>query len=100
MLMLLWNVSATIRGYMRFYMPTNIAIDTLRTPRRLRWAIPVALVATPLYLGAMATCAQQAARPGLDWLNLLVMLFFWNAMKFIWIAICASLGVRTSYRAA
>ncbi len=32
MLTLMWNISAAIRGYMRFYMPSNIAIDLLRTP--------------------------------------------------------------------
>ena len=50
MLALLWNLSAAIRGYLRFYMPTNRAVDWLRTPRGLKWAIPVALVATPAYL--------------------------------------------------
>jgi len=43
----MWNLSAAIRGYMRFYMPTNIAIDLLRTRRGLKWAVPVALVAVP-----------------------------------------------------
>ena len=47
MLMLLWNVSAAIHGYMRSYMPTNIAIDLLCTPRGIKWAIPAALVAGP-----------------------------------------------------
>lgn len=82
MLTLLWNLSAAVRGYLRFYMPTNIALDLLRTPRGLKWALPVALVAAPAYLGAMALCAQFALRPGLGWLNLLVLLFFWNAVKF------------------
>ena len=42
MLALLWNLSAAIRGYLRFYMPTNRALDWLRTPRGLKWAVPVA----------------------------------------------------------
>jgi hypothetical protein len=93
MLVMLWNVSAAICGYMRFYMPTNIAFDLLRTPRGLKWAIPTALVATPAYLGAMAICAQLAPRPGLDWLNLLVVLSFWNATKFAWMAVLAPLSM-------
>ena len=52
MLTALWDLSAAIRGYLRFYMPTNRAVDWLRSPRGLKWAIPVALVATPAYLGA------------------------------------------------
>jgi len=58
----------------------------LRTPRGLKWAIPVALVATPAYLGLAAIAIQGAGHPGLGWLNVLVFLFFWNAMKFAWMA--------------
>jgi hypothetical protein len=87
MLIALWHLSAAIRGYLRFYMPTNRAVDWLRSPRGLKWAIPVALVATPAYLGLTALAIQGAARPGLGWLNVLVLLFFWNAAKFAWMAV-------------
>ena len=87
MLIALWHLSAAIRGYLRFYMPTNRAVDGLRSPRGLKWAIPVALVATPAYLGLTALAIQGAARPGLDWLNVLVFLSFWNAAKFAWMAV-------------
>lgn len=87
MLTALWNLSAAIRGYLRFYMPTNRAIDWLRTPRGLKWAIPAALVVTPAYLGLTAVAIHFAVRPGLGFLNVLVFLFFWNAMKFAWMAI-------------
>ena len=33
-----------------------------------------------------AVCAQLALHPGLGWLNVLVLLTFWNAMKFAWVA--------------
>ena len=55
---------AAIHGYLRFYMPTNRAVDRLRTPRGLKWAIPVALVATPAYLFAMSVCATIVERGG------------------------------------
>lgn len=87
MLTALWNLSAAIRGYLRFYMPSNRAVDWLRSPRGLKWAIPVALVVTPAYLGLTALAIQGAARPGLGWLNVLVFLFFWNAAKFAWMAV-------------
>ena len=87
MLTALWHLSAAIRGYLRFYMPTNRAVDWLRTARGLKWAIPVALVATPAYLGLTALAIQFAARPGLGSLNVLVFLFFWNAAKFAWMAV-------------
>lgn len=82
MLALLWNLSAAVRGYLRFYMPTNRALDWLRMPRGLKWAIPVAVTATPVYLYAMSVAALLAERPGLGSLNLLALLFTWNAMKF------------------
>src|SRR3954464_7170524 len=91
MLTALWHLSAGIRGYLRFYMPTNRAVDWLRSPRGLRWAIPVALVATPAYLGLTALAIEFAARPGLGWLNVLVFLFFWNSMKFAWLAVLSPL---------
>lgn len=87
MLTALWHLSAAIRGYLRFYMPTNRAVDWLRSATGLKWAIPVALVAAPAYLGLTALAIQGAARPGLGWLNVLVFLFFWNAMKFAWMAV-------------
>ena len=86
MLTLLWNLSAAIRGYLRFYMPTNIALDYLRTPRGLKWAVPVALVAVPAYLYVMSLCAVIVADGGPGYLNVLVVLFFWNAMKLAWMA--------------
>ncbi|MGL5825369.1 MAG: hypothetical protein ACRCYU_11215 [Nocardioides sp.] len=91
MLTALWNLSAAIRGYLRFYMPTNRAVDWLRGRRGLTWAIPGALVATPAYLGLTALAIQGAAHPGLGWLNMLVFLFFWNAMKFAWTAVLSLL---------
>jgi hypothetical protein len=87
MLTALWHFSAAIRGYLRFYMPTNRAVDWLRTPRGLKWAIPVALVATPAHLGLTALAIEGAQRPGLGWLNVLFFFFFWNAMKFAWMAV-------------
>ena len=86
MLALCWNLSAAIYGFMQHYMPTNRAVAWLRTPRGLKWAIPIALIGTPAYLGLTALAIQGAARPGLGWLNVLVLLFFWNAMKFAWMA--------------
>lgn len=89
MFALFWNLSAALNGYMRFYMPTNRAVDYLRSPRGLKWAIPVALVATPAYLFAMSVCATIVERRGPGYLNLLVMLFAWNAIKFSCLGVLA-----------
>ncbi len=89
MLSLFWNLSAALNAYMRFYMPTNRAVDWLRTPRGLKWAIPVALVATPTYMFVMSVCAHIVDRGGPEYLNVLVLLFAWNAMKFGVLAVVA-----------
>ena len=91
MLVLLWNVSAAVRGYLRFYMPTNRALDWLRSPRGFKWAIPVAVVAVPVFLFGMGMASVVAQRPGLGWINVLVVLLFWNALKFAWLAVLAPL---------
>lgn len=82
MLALSIHLAGAIRGYLAFYMPTNRIIDWLRRPRGLKWAIPVAFVATPVYLFAMSVCAKVVERVGPAYLNVLVVLFAWNALKF------------------
>ena len=85
MLTMLWNLSAALRGYLRFYMPTNRLVDWLRSATGIRWAIPVTITAAVGYLYGMGICADLAHRPSLGWLNAFVMLFFWNAVKFVWL---------------
>jgi hypothetical protein len=92
MFSLFWNLSAALNGYVRFYMPTNRVLERLHTPRALKWAIPVALIATPAYLFAMSVCAVLIERGGPGYLNVLVLLFAWNAMKF------AALAMVTPFR--
>lgn len=79
---LLWNLSAALRGYLRVYTPTNRLADRLRGPLGRKWAIPITLVATPSYLLAMSVCATLVERGASGFLNLLVLLFTWNAVKF------------------
>jgi hypothetical protein len=82
MLRLLWAASVRTRYFLRRYMPTNILLDLIRTRRGLKWGIPAMLLAAP-YLLAASICANFIADGGPGWLNLLVLLFIWNAMKFL-----------------
>ncbi len=43
---LLWTGSVLTRNFLRRYMPTNILLDSIRTPRGLKWGVPVMLLAT------------------------------------------------------
>ncbi|MDO8381479.1 MAG: sulfate permease [Microbacterium sp.] len=82
MLRLLWNLSNRVRLFLRTYMPTNILLDALRTRRGLKWGVPAMLIAAPYLLGAwLLTVWISDGGPG--WLNLLVLLFIWNALKFL-----------------
>jgi hypothetical protein len=92
MFTLLWNLSAALRGYLRFYAPTNLAAEWMKSPRGLKWAIPVVLIATPSYLLAMSVCVTLVERGSSGALNLLVLLFAWNALKL------AIVGVLTPVR--
>lgn len=82
MIRLLWALSAHARYYLRRYMPTNIALDAIRTRRGLKWGIPAMLLAVPSFLAAnyYLTLIEDGG-PG--WLNLLVLLFCWNTLKFL-----------------
>lgn len=82
MLRLLWALSVRTRYFLRRYMPTNILLDLIRTRGGLKGGIPAMLFAV-LYLLAASICTNVIADDGPGWLNLLVLLFCWNALKFI-----------------
>lgn len=84
MFCLLWALSARIRYYLRRYAPTNILLDAIRTRRGLKWGIPAMLLAAP-YLYAAAICTTIIDQGGPDWLNILALLFIWDAFKMLWI---------------
>lgn len=62
--------------------PTNRLLAELRTRQGLRWSIPVALVLVPVYLFAASIATTVIEDGGPGWLNLIVVLLIWNAMKF------------------
>ena len=82
MLQLLWAASVRTRYFLRRSMPTNILLDLVRTRRGLKWGIPAMLLAVP-YLLAASICTNAIADGSPGWLNLLVLLFIWNALKFL-----------------
>ena len=82
MIRLLWNASIHVRGFLRRYMPTNILLDAIRTRRGLKWGVPAMLLAVA-YLILASICTNLISAGGPGWLNLLVLLFLWNTLKFI-----------------
>lgn len=76
------RLAAAIHGFLAFYMPTNRAVGWLRSPSGIKWAIPVAIAATLAYRFALNVCMTVIERGGPGYLNVLVMLFAWNSIKF------------------
>lgn len=84
MIRLLWAGSVHIRYFLRRYMPTNILLDVIRTPRGLKWGVPAILLAIPYFFIA-AFLVQIISDGGPAWLHVLVLLSIWNGLKMLWI---------------
>lgn len=81
MFRLIWIASVHTRNFLRSYMPTNVLLDAIRTRRGLKWGVPAMLLAVPyLYVASLLTVLIEDGAPG--WLNVPVVLWIWNAMKF------------------
>jgi len=78
----IWMLSIRLRTFLRRYMPTNILIAAIFTRRGLKWGMPAMLIAV-VYLLTAVFCAGLVAEGGAGWVNLLVLLFLWNALKFV-----------------
>lgn len=71
-----------IYAFFQRCMPTNILIRATRTRRGLKWGVPAMLLAV-VYILIAATLAQLVVGGGPGWINLLVLLCLWNAIKFV-----------------
>jgi hypothetical protein len=79
---IIWGLTARAHYSLRRFMPTNIALDAIHARRGLKWGVPAMLIAVPYALGA-TLCAGWVEAGGSGWLNVLTVLFVWNALKFI-----------------
>ena len=83
--MLRTSVALSARGYgVLRYAPTNLLLNAIRTRRGLKWGVPAMLLAG-VYFYAAEICTTIINDGGPGWLYLLVLLFVWNAFKFLWI---------------
>ena len=79
---LIWGVTARTHYALRRFMPTNVMLDAIHTRRGLKWGMPAMLLAVP-YALATVLCAELVRTGGSGWLNVLALLFVWNALKFL-----------------
>ena len=82
MIPLTWKLSAASHRYLHTVMPTNLLVGRLRAPGNLKWAGPAAAMVVMSYLISAWLMTTLLAHGAPGWLNLLVLLFLWNAMKF------------------
>lgn len=82
LLMRLWNASNRTRAILRWWMPTNILLDQIRTRRGLKWGIPAMLLGG-VYLFAAVVCITLIGAGRSEWFYVGFLLMLWNALKFI-----------------
>lgn len=67
---------------MRRFMPTNIALNKLRTRRGLKWGVPAMLLSVVyLYLAALLSVLVDGGAS--KWLYVVMIVCVWNAFKFL-----------------
>ncbi|WP_439593986.1 sulfate permease [Microbacterium sp.] len=81
MFQLLIAFVSRIYAFFQQSMPTNILIRATHTRRGLKWGVPAMLLAV-VYIVIAAALAQWVAGGAPGWINLLVLLCLWNALKF------------------
>jgi hypothetical protein len=79
---LLFCVTARAHYVLRRFMPTNLFLDAIHTRRGLKWGVPAMLLAVPYALAAVF-CVGLVEAGSSNWLNLLTLLFAWNALKIL-----------------
>ncbi|WP_350351622.1 sulfate permease [Microbacterium sp. A8/3-1] len=78
----IWTVSTFIHAVLQRCAPTNIVLGRIRRRRGLKWGVPAMLLAVP-YLIEASLCSAAVGDGASGWLNLIILLCLWNAMKFI-----------------
>lgn len=89
-----------IYAFFQRTMPTNMIIRATHTRRGLKWGVSAMLLAV-FDIVIAAALAQWVAGGAPGWINLLVLLCLWNALKFIVngpITLLRLLRVRTGER--
>ncbi len=77
-----WAVSARLHSLFRRFAPSNILIRRVHTRTGIKWGPLVGLAAAVLYGLLMLATAKVARKGGPGWVDLIVLLAFWNTVKF------------------
>lgn len=77
-----WAISARVHNLFRRFAPSNILIRRVHTRTGIKWGPLVGLAAAVLYGLLMLATATVVRKGGPDWVDLIVLLAFWNTVKF------------------
>jgi hypothetical protein len=77
-----WAVSARLHSLFRRFAPSNILIRRTQTRTGIKWGPLVGLAAAVLYGLLMLATATVVRKGGPGWVDLIVLLAFWNTVKF------------------
>lgn len=97
-----WAISTRLYTLAQRFAPSNIAIRRIHTRSGLKWGPPVGLTGVVIY-GLLTFITGAIARDGgPGWLNLFVLVGFWNSIRFavlIPVSIVRLLRVRNQEKA-
>lgn len=77
-----WANSARLHNLFRRFAPSNILIRRTQTRTGIKWGPLVGLAAAVLYGLPMLATATVVRKGGPGWVDLIVLLAFWNTVKF------------------
>jgi hypothetical protein len=77
-----WAISAHLYSLLQRFAPSNIVIHRVHTRAGIKWGPLVGLAGTVVYGLVMVVTATIVHHGGPGWVNLLVLVAFWNALRF------------------
>jgi hypothetical protein len=77
-----WAVSTRLHNLFRRFAPSNILIRRTQTRTGIKWGPLVGVAAAVLYGLLMLATATVLRKGGPGWVDLIVLLAFWNTVKF------------------
>lgn len=80
-----WLISARIHRLFQRFAPSNIVIRRVHTRDAIRWAPLTGLAGVTVYGLLLVATVAVVHRGGPGWVNLIVVVAFWDAAKFAWL---------------
>ena len=100
MIRLILTGSSFIYAVLQRYATTNIVLGRIRRRRGLKWGVPAMLLAAP-YIVLAYWCSSAIGDGAPGWLNLVILLCLWNALRFVAIGpISVALLIRVRHNEA